>query len=119
MANVWPTADSFPQKPRPAPYQEQEPDIALRTQMDVGPPKVRSRSTAGYERHQYTFRMDATNKAAMKVFYQTTCSFGAEVFEWDHPETAVTENWRFVQPPTYTKYGPSDYLCTVELEMLP
>jgi hypothetical protein len=94
-------------------------EVALRTQMDVGPPKVRCRSTSGYEQHQYTFLMTATNKAAMKVFYQSTCSFGAETFEWDHPETDVTETWRFISPPTYTKNGPSHYLCTVEAEMLP
>jgi len=118
MANVWPVADSFPQKPLASSAVERDPDLALRTQMDVGPPKVRCRSTAGYENHKYTFVMTSTNKAAMKIFYATTCSYGSEIYEWDHPETAATENWRFIKPPEY-KYLEGNYLCTVELEMLP
>ena len=120
MANVWPVADSFPQKPLLAGAQEGDPDgVLLRTEMDVGPPKARQRSTAGYERHIYTFLITTTNKAAMKIFYATTCSHGAGIVEWDHPETAVTKDWRFVSPPVYIPLGNSQYKCMVELEMLP
>jgi len=120
MANVWPTASSFPQKPLLAGAQESDPQgVLIRTEMEVGPPKVRQRSTAGYERHTYTFRMTTTNKVAMKTFFASTCSHGAEIFEWDHPETATTEDWRFVSPPVYIPLGNSVYDCMVELEMLP
>ena len=120
MANVWPTADSFPQKPLLAGASESDPQgVTIETEMDVGPGKKRNRSTSGYERHGYMFKMTATNKVAMKVFYAATCSFGASVFEWDHPETATTEEWRFVSPPSYIPLGNSLYDCIVELEMLP
>jgi len=119
MANVWPVADSFPQYPLVTPTAESDPDVTIRTPVDVGPAKLRCRSTAGSEPHQYAFHLTVVNKAAMKVFYQTTCTFGSEAYEWDHPETAVTETWRFMKPPEYRKVGPDAYICTVELEMLP
>lgn len=120
MANVWPTADSFPQKPLLQGSQESDPaGVIIRTEMEVGPPKIRQRSTAGYENHVYTFLITATNKVAFKTFFASTCSHGAEAFEWDHPETATTEDWRFVSPPVYVPLGNSLYHLSVELEMLP
>jgi len=119
MANVWPTANSFPQKPLASMSSESdEQNVAIRTKMDVGPDKTRQRSTAGSELHSYTFLMTATNKVAMKVFFNTTTSHGTTSFEWDHPETTTTEDWRFMTPPVYT-YTQKLYMCSVELEMLP
>ena len=120
MANVWPTADSFPQKPlmNMSPTESDEVGVLIRTEMDVGPAKTRQRSTAGYENHSYVFLLTATNKVAMKTFFNTTCSHGAESFEWDHPETGTTEDWRFMSAPTYT-YVQGYYHLAVELEMLP
>lgn len=119
MANVWPTADSFPQKPLAGSSAESdEQGVLIRTEMEVGPAKTRQRSTAGSEFHSYVFRLTATNKVAMKVFFNTTCSHGATLFEWDHPETTTTENWKFMSPPSY-RYVQGYYDCAVELEMLP
>ena len=119
MANVWPTASSFPQFPLANQSAEtDEQGVLIRTEMEVGPPKTRQRATAGYELHSYVFRMTSTNKVAMKVFFNTTCDHGASSFEWDHPETTTTEDWRFVSPPTY-RYVQGYYDCAVELEMLP
>lgn len=117
MANVWPTADSFPQKPLIGSAVENDANNVIVTQMDVGPPKIRKRSTSNSESHSYRFLITATNKAAFKTFYASTCSYGSEEFEWDHPETAVTENWRFRSPPVYT-YISGYYYLDVELEMM-
>ena len=120
MANTWPSADSFPQKPlmNGAGWSDQS-GCVIRTEMDVGPAKMRQRTSSGYEPHSYSFMMTSTNVAAMKVFYNTTTGHGSETFEWTHPVTAATEEWRITAPPSYRPVSGSKYICSVQMEMMP
>ena len=117
MANTWPTASSFPEAPLLSGNEEAMPDTVIRTDMEVGPPKVRQRSTAGYSTGSYMFHMTATNILALETFYKTTCSGGAEEFEWAHPRTGDTEDWRFTAPPTWTQLKNALYLVSIQVEM--
>ena len=119
MANVWPVADSFPQTPLMEGNTESPPDTAMRTQMDVGPPKLRQRSTAGCAPNSYNFHMTDANIAALWTFYLTTCDGGAEEFEWVHPRTSATEEWRFLARPSWVQLKNDLYHVTVQLEQLP
>ena len=119
MANVWPTADSFPQTPLMEGNTEAAPNTSMRTQMDVGPPKTRQRSTAGDAPNSYNFHMTGTNITALRVFYVTTCSGGADTFEWVHPRTSTTKDWRFLSPPSWVQLKDGLYHVTVQVEQLP
>ena len=116
---TWPTADSFPQTPLLEGNTETPPNTIIRTSMDVGPPKLRQRSTAGYGTYTFNFHMDDTNISALRTFYITTCEGGAVEFEWTDPRTSGTENWRFLAPPSWVQLKNDLYLVTVQLEQLP
>ena len=117
MANTWPTADNFPEAPLLSGNEEGIADTIIRTDMEVGPPKVRQRSTAGYDPGAYMFHMTATNILALETFYTTTCSGGSEVFEWAHPRTGSTNTWRFTAPPSWTQLKNALYLVNIQVEM--
>lgn len=119
MANVWPTASSFPQEPLMRGNNESAPATTLRTEMAAGPPKVRQRFTAGYYTNSYSFIMTDTNVDDLMTFYNTTCSGGAESFEWSHPRTGSTEDWRFIAPPYWRSLANGLFEVTIELEQLP
>ena len=119
MANVWPTADSFPQKPLIRGFNEGIGNTVIETTMDAGPVKKRQRYTAAYDPHSYLFHMTTTNVAALDTFYNTTCSGGAEVFEWAHPRTGSTVNWRFTSPPSWILIRAGLWEVSVELEQVP
>ena len=116
MANTWPTADSFPEAPLLSGNEEAMPDTVIRTDMAAGPPKVRQRSTAGYNSGSYPFHMTATNILALETFYTTTCSGGSEKFEWKHPRTGSTVNWLFAAPPVWTQLKNALYLVSIQVK---
>jgi len=116
---TWPTADSFPQTPLMSFNQVTAPNTVLTTDMDAGPPKTRQRSTAGYYIHDYVFGMTATNLSALLTFYNTTTNGGADSFEWTHPRTSTTEDWVFVNPPSWRQVAPDRYEVNVTLRELP
>lgn len=116
---TWPTADSFPQTPLMDGNTETPPNTILRTQMDVGPTKLRQRSTAGCRSYHFNFHMTGTNITALDTFYITTCHGGADSFEWTDPRTSTTEDWRFLGPPSWVELKNDLYLVSVDLEQLP
>jgi hypothetical protein len=69
--------------------------------MEVGPPKVRQRSTAGYYSQTYNFQMTKAHLDTLMTFYITTCEGGALDFEYTHPRLATTQNFRFLSPPSW------------------
>lgn len=116
MANTWPTAASFPEAPLLSGNEEGIADTVIKTDMEVGPPKVRQRSSVGYNSGSYGFHMTATNLLALETFYKTTCSGGSEVFEWKHPRTGSTVNWLFTAPPTWTQLKNALYLVNIQVK---
>ena len=57
--------------------------------------------------------------ATLETFYITTLNGGADTFTLNHPRTAVSSTWRFVEPPSYTRVPPDHYHANLKLEILP
>lgn len=114
---TWPA--SLPQKPLPDGYQEDEPAVLLRTQMDAGPPKVRQRFTAGVQPFQTTFDMTGSQIETLKQFFRTTIKYGSLPFDWTHPRTGAPAVFRIVQPPSYRNVGGDVWRVTIAMEILP
>jgi len=114
---TWPV--SLPQSPLIQGNNEQAPNNVIRTPMDVGPPKVRRRATAGVRNYTYQFHMTTTQVATLDTFYNDTLSGGSLEFDWTNPRTNNTEYFRFVTPPIYQKIGPDLWLVNINLEQLP
>jgi 3-phenylpropionate/cinnamic acid dioxygenase small subunit len=98
---------------------ESAPNTVIRTAMEVGPPKVRQRSTSGYYASSYNFIMTKAQLDTLMTFYVTTCAGGALDFEYTHPRLATTQNMRFIAPPSWNKITSTIYRVSIQLEMLP
>ena len=100
-------------------YSEMPPVNSIRTQMDVGPPKVRRRSTAAPRPITCKQHMTKTQVAILDTFYVTTLSSGVDPFDWTHPRTGASVSFTFTEPPTYESLGGTAWGVTLKLEILP
>ncbi len=76
-------------------------DSVIRSQFESGVEQTRNRFTR--RRNGYLLkwsRMSSTDWASLETFFVTTTSGGALSFNWTHPLTSVTSEYRFTAPPT-------------------
>jgi hypothetical protein len=102
-------------------FSEQRQRNVVAFEPDVGPPKMRRRSTAVAVLTSMTFRMSTTQLAAFNTFYETTLSDGVLPFDWAHPVTKVTYSWMFdaKNAPTIERVGPTSHRVSFNLLRLP
>lgn len=118
MASItWP--GNVPEKPLVDGYNEQVGSTTVRTPMDVGPDKVRRRTTAAVDRLSMRFLMTETEIGNLDTFYDSTTSQGALRFDFTHPRTGNTVEARFVERPRWRLRTDDDYEVNVTLEVLP
>lgn len=113
---VWPL--SLPQEPDIG-HIEEAPNNLLRTQMDVGPPKVRRRYTAAVRSVEMPLELDDAQTTTLHDFFTTTLKDGADLFDWKLPRTGGAVTFRFVKPPKYECIHPKRYQTVLSLEILP
>lgn len=90
---AWPA--TLPQCPILNGFSEQRQRNLAFFDPDVGPPKIRRRSTAVGVLTNLAFRMTTTQLAAFNTFFETTISDGSLPFTWAHPITKVSYTWMF------------------------
>jgi hypothetical protein len=102
-------------------FSEQRQRNVVAFEPDVGPPKMRRRSTAVAVTTSVTFRMSTTQLAAFNTFYETTLSDGVLPFDWAHPVTKVTYSWMFdaKEAPTVERMSPQHHRVSFNLLRLP
>jgi hypothetical protein len=119
---AWP--GTLPQYPLKQGYQRAGKAGLIRSGMEVGPAKVRRRTTAAVERMQLTFRMTAAERTAFLTFFETTVSGGVERFDFPDPETGATIVCRFAgganeAPYTITPGAPGVWMVAMVFEVMP
>jgi hypothetical protein len=115
---TWPA--SLPQEIAGDSYKETVPDTTIRSDMDTGPAKVRSRFTVGIPAFEMSLLMSVTQVATLDTFYVTTLALGVSQFTWIHPRTeAAVTTFRFTKPPEYSYKGGQMYNVNMSLEILP
>lgn len=94
------------------------PNQTIRSQMDIGPAKVRRRTTAAIEPISGSIVLTEAQTETLDLFFLSTLKGGALSFNWTHPRKLVTVEMRMVSPP---KYDPADglFIATLDLEVLP
>lgn len=100
-------------------YSETPPDLLVRTEMDQGSAKVRRWGTGNVRPIQGQIRMTQAQVATLDTFYNTTLEGGALRFDWTHPRTGASEEFRFAAPPTYQSGGGAIWRVQVQLEVMP
>lgn len=94
-------------------------DNVIRSSMDVGPDKVRRRTTTTPDIVTGSQYLNSTQFSTLQTFYKTTCAGGSLSFDWKHPVTRSTVYMRFVEPPKCTAIGGNIWRVDYVLEILP
>jgi len=114
---AWPTALgcpvlSFTEQPQP--------NVASFTP-EVGPPKMRRRSTAKGWLTSFAFRMTRAQVVTFLTFYETTLEDGSLPFTMNHPRTTTNYSWMFMpgDEPEITRTAPNASSVSFKLVRLP
>ena len=93
-------------------------DNTIRSKPDVGPAKLRRRSTARPDTFTGSQLLTAAQIAILDTFYKTTLCGGSLPFSWKHPVSGATVDMRFLSPPSFANRGKL-WIVTYQLEVLP
>ena len=92
----------------------------IRTSMDVGPAKVRRRTTSNTTEFSGTLKM--TNNQYNNTFlpfYQNNISYGATAFNWTHPINGNNCEMRIVEISSVSPAGGEYVEVSLGMEILP
>lgn len=116
-AIAWPIG--LPQRMNADGFTETLPDLALRTEMDAGPRKVRRRFTTGPTMIEGTVTLRAGQPELLETFFRDTTAGGALPFDWTHPRTGALAVFRFAGPPSFVPLVGPLWRATLKLEVMP
>ena len=94
-------------------------DTSIETAMETGPPKKRSRFTAGVQPVAGRQLLTKAQVATLKTFYDSTTKFGSLSFDWVHPRTGSAATLRFASPPKIQVLGPDAWHTKMSFKVMP
>jgi hypothetical protein len=101
-------------------YGEAVPDVSIKSSMDVGPAKVRRRTTAAVRPVAGKLILTLTQLGYFKTFYNTTILGGSLRFDWVDPYDGTTAvEMRFTEPPSWSAIDPDKFEVQMKMEILP
>jgi len=107
MAEKWPA--SINELLLQAQFKSEDDSHFIEQSMDVGPPKVRRRTTKAYTTQTCSIFVDQTQLATLKTFYDVTLAGGVSYFDFDDPLTGSPSVYRFKSPYVVTPISGSYY----------
>lgn len=115
--STWPAA--LPQLLERNSYEEEFANNAMRTATDIGPKKIRRRTTANPRKVSGAIYLNPTQLGTFETFYETTLIDGTLRFNWVDPRDGTTAvEMLFAAPPKVRSIG-YDYQVTMQLEIMP
>lgn len=117
--DLWPTA--LPQCPILNGFSEQRQRNIVSFEPDVGPPKMRRRSSAVATLTSVVFRFTVADVEVFNTFYQDTLSDGSLPFVWKHPISQTYYTWMFdsKEAPRFDRMTPNTFRVSYNLLRLP
>ncbi len=103
MAETWPVG--LQQKLNAEGFQVKFGNTAMRTDMDVGPAKVRSRFTDAIDVYTCTIFLDYSDYSTFRTFFKTTLNNGVNRFDFTDPFTNTSAEFRFAEEPDISPIG--------------
>lgn len=82
-------------------------ETRIKSQFDIGPAKVRRRTTRGVDTANGSIIILFSEYATFRTFFDTTINGGTDPFTIIHPITRVTATFRFVDTPEIRPLGPN------------
>jgi hypothetical protein len=117
MNPEWPT--TLPQTPMMRGFGETPGDNVIRTSMDVGPPKLRRRSTAVPRNFTLVIRCTTAQIDILDDFFTGDCRDGSLPFDWKHPRTGGAATYVWGAPPKYAPVFGDFWEASMSLELQP
>jgi hypothetical protein len=97
-------------------FSETTPNRQLRSNMEIGPDKVRKRTSIAIRTLTVSMFLTTAQVATFDAFYLVNDSL---IFDFVHPRTGVTVHARFLsEPPTYNS-NETMWDVSVKLEIIP
>ena len=115
--DTWPV--SLQQKLNVDSFQYALGKTSVRTDMDVGPAKVRARFTDGVDVYNCTVLLTFAEVEIFKAFYKTTINNGVTPFTFVDPFTEDVTIFRFAEAPSISPLGGLTYQLQMTWERLP
>lgn len=91
----------------------------VRSEVDVGPAKIRSRFSKAVDQYQGCIWLDFANYTVLTDFYKTTLANGALPFLFTDPFSQTSQVFRFVNPPVGKAVGGRLFEIDLSLEKMP
>jgi len=103
MAQVFPSAlqDKFNE----ASFNYGIGETSVSSEVTSGEPKKRQIYTKSIDRVSGTINLEIDDWNTLETFYKTTLAGGVLTFDYNHPLTQVSTEYRFVTPPTISPIG--------------
>ena len=117
MAVAWPS--TLQQLLSEANFSIAEGDTVIRSDMDIGPQKVRRRFTQGIDLLTASIYLTNAQYTIFKNFYRTSLNGGVLTFEFNHPIEGDLREYRFKAPPQFSSIGGDNYVVQLSWEELP
>jgi hypothetical protein len=90
--------------------------MVIRSQVDVGPAKVRRRYTKPITSVRASMNCSIVQVRTLISFFTTTCAGGVDRFTFTSPVTGQSEEYRFVEPPRFSPIGGLMWRADLSLE---
>jgi hypothetical protein len=116
MAVAWPV--SLQDKLNEDSFSFQIGETVLRSDMDVGPVKVRRRMTKSTDLVTCSINVTSGEYSVFKTFYDVTLNGGVTLFTFNHPITGAPQDFRFVGAPSVRSIGGGNYVVSMVWEIL-
>lgn len=94
-------------------------ETTLRSDMDIGPAKVRRRTTRPVDTMRYSINVTQAEYQTLYDFYDITTNGGVETFDMQNPITGNSMVCRFKGPPEFTPISGTTFLARFDLEVMP
>lgn len=100
-------------------YTEKIEQNAVTFTPEIGPPKIRSATSAPTEMIGFDVLMSSAQYELLKTFFRTTLKNGTKPFSMTHPRTATTTTFIFMAAPKIAFFSIDSYRVTLALRRKP
>jgi hypothetical protein len=102
-----------------ASFQEEFGETTIRSETDIGPAKVRRRSTKGVDAIKCSVIANKDQYEDFRDFFDIDLNGGAGTFFFTNPITGIVDTYRMTRPPSISSLGGVQFSISMSWERLP
>ncbi len=114
---LWPT--SLPDKVQSDSFSLNIGETVVKSDIDIGPQKVRRRFTKQIDNISATMQMTSAQYQTLLDFFRVDLNGGTSQFVFNHPISGASTYMRFMSPPVFRAIGGVMFEVTLNWEIMP